>query len=809
MRRAHVAIGLAVLILAPMAIVHVVLRSSLPTLDGTIHAAGLSGPATVARDSLGVPTITATNRTDLAYATGFAHGQDRFFQMDLSRRLAAGELSELVGSVALEQDEAARRFRFRGVAREVVRQAPPELHALLGAYARGVNDGVASLGARPFEYWLLRSTPSPWLPEDSILVVHSMWWQLQYLGFNREIQRQQVNARLHGPDCEGGWKCGLSFFYPARTQWDAPATGTDSSGMVPAARLPANIPTPDVIDVRGSVPATVHAHVAIESPVVGSNNSAVAGSLTASGAAIVANDMHLSQRVPVVWYRARLRTAGATVAAAGADSGAGVDLMGLTLPGAPLLVAGSNGHIAWGFTNSYGKWLDVTFVPCTSVGSNALQTASGPVPLTVQTEEIRVHRAPTVVFPIRSGPGGVLLSARPGKGQCWFGSWLAQLPEATNLNLIELEKLTSVREALEVAPRIGIPHQNAIIGDREGHIGWTIFGRIPVAQGSTRSSGHPQWDDGAAHPHTLDPPSGRLWSANARVTSDPREERAIGGDVATLGAQYDLGARARQIRDDLQALEGGVQPAALLQIQLDDRAVFLTRWQQLLSRTLDADAVRNNPRRAELKRLVDSWEPEADAASVGYRIVRTWRDHTERTVWEMILDALHIEADESFTVPTQFEEPLWQLVTQQPLHMLAGRYPAWRDLLLQEVDATIAELLDRCAGIDQCTWGRHNTIRIRHPLSAAVPWLSGLLDMPTEEIPGDRDMPRVQGRSYGASERFAVSPGREAEGYLHMPGGQSGHPLSPYYRDGFDEWVRGEPLPFLPGAPQHTVTLMP
>jgi penicillin amidase len=804
-RRVHVAIGLAVLILAPIAIVHVVLRSSLPTLDGTIHAAELSGPATIARDSLGIPTITATNRTDLAYATGFAHGQDRFFQMDLSRRLAAGELSELVGSVALEQDEAARRFRFRGVAREVVRQAPPELRALLEAYARGVNDGVTSLGVRPFEYWLLRSTPSPWLPEDSILVVHSMWWQLQYLGFNREILRQQVNARLHGPDCEGGWKCGLSFFYPARTQWDAPATGPGPAAGTGSATdtIPepagANIPTPDVIDVRGSGPPTAHAHVAIESPVVGSNNSAAAGSLTASGAAIVANDMHLSQRVPVVWYRARLRTTNA----------AGVDLMGLTLPGAPLLVVGSNGHIAWGFTNSYGKWLDVTFAPCTSVGPNALQTASGSVPLTVQTEEIRVHGAVTVAFPVRSGPGGVLLSAHPERGQCWFGAWLAQVPEATNLNLIELERVTTVREALEVAPRIGIPHQNAIIGDREGHIGWTIFGRIPLDEGPNRSAGHPQWDDGAAHPHTLDPPSGRLWSANARVTSDPQEERAIGGDIATLGAQYDLGARAGQVRDDLQALQGGIQPAALLKIQLDDRAIFLTRWQQLLSRTLDAQAVRNNPRRAELKRLVDSWDARADTASVGYRIVRTWRDHTERTVWEMILDALHIEADESFTVPTQFEEPLWQLVTRQPLHMLAPRYPGWRDLLLQEVDATIAELLDHCAGIDQCTWGLHNTIRIRHPLSPAVPWLSGLLDMPTEEIPGDRDMPRVQGQTYGASERFAVSPGHEAQGYLHMPGGQSGHPLSPYYRDGFDEWVRGEPLPFLPGAAQHTVTLMP
>ena len=793
-----VAIACAALVLAVLAAVHVLLRGSLPQLDGEVASAGLAAPVTINRDRLGVATITAANRTDLAYGTGFAHAQDRFFEMDISRRLAAGELSELVGRLTLEQDTAARLFQFRAVAQEVIRQATPAQRAILEAYARGVNAGLAGLRARPWEYLVLGARPVPWKPEDSILVVHAMWWQLQYLGFHREIMRREVNERLGGALCGPEWKCALSFFYPPRTAWDAPAVGPAEPATPP---LP--IPTSDIIDVRGATPAASAAHVATAATALGSNNWAVAGALTSTGAALVANDMHLGQRVPIVWYHARLRMPASSGAA-------GLDITGVTLPGAPLVVAGSNGHIAWGFTNSYGNWLGVSLVPCSGAGEKQLQTAAGPVELHVQWETIHVHGEADVRLPVRSGPGGVLLEAHPDRQQCWFGSWLAQRPSATNLNLIELERVTSTQAALALAPTIGIPHQNAVVGDRDGHIGWSIFGRIPVDTGPQRSAEDSGWTDRLSQPHLLDPPSGRLWSANARVTSDPQQERAIGADTASLGSEYDLGARAAQIRDGLQALRGAATPADMLRIQLDDRAVFLTRWHDLLLGLLDAQAVQGRPQRAELRRLVASWDGAAATGSIGYRVVRTWRDQVEVAVWDMILDGLHIQADESYGPPTQFEEPLWRLVNDRPLHLLSARYAAWRDLLLAQVDATGVQLSAACTELARCTWGRRNFIRIRHPLSGAFPSiLSQALDMPAVELPGDIDMPRVQGQAFGASERFAVSPGHEEQGYFHMPGGQSGQPLSPYYRAGFMEWARGQPLPFLPGPTQHTLTLNP
>jgi penicillin G amidase len=785
----YITATLLALILGALVLAYCLLRASLPPLDGVLHQAALAAPVRIDRDNRGVPTIVASNRADLAFATGFVHGQDRFFQMDLSRRLAAGELSELFGALALEQDRSARRFRFRHVAQQVLARAPADERSILEAYTRGVNAGLASLSGRPWEYWLLGSPPSAWRPEDTILVVHAMWWDLQAGGIPRAIQRQDINDQLGGAVCEGGWKCAMRFFYPARSVWDAP-------DVAPSASSPAgdadDVPPPEVLDVRTrAAVSSADCPRPRELPAIGSNNWAIAGRLTASGSALIASDMHLTQRVPATWYHVRLRTTG--------GDGAALDLNGVTLPGAPALVAGSNGHIAWGFTNSYGSWLDVARVSCDSPGE---------LPMESVREIIRVHHAGDVTLEVNTSPQGVLLRAEPGRHTCWFGSWLAQNPDATNFALLNLEQASSVTDALAAAPAIGIPHQNLVVGDRDGHIAWTIFGRIPASNAAGRSLNPTGWTGAQTHPRLLDPPSGRIWTANARVTSDPQQEALIGGSVATLGADYDLGARSQQIRDDLLALEAPVTPAEMLRIQLDDRALFLARWHDLLLRLIDEGAMQGAPNRAAFKAVLNGWNGHASIDSSAYRLVRAFRDRTEASVWGMLMDALSIPDNERSPIPDQFEHALWQLVTQQPLHLLDRRYADWREFLLAQLDATIADLERSCRTLAECTWGARNTVTIRHPLSAALPLIGHLLDMPRLELPGDNNMPRVQDQTEGASERFAVSPGHESDGYFHMPGGQSGHPLSPYYRAGFLEWAHGEPLPFLPGATQHTMTLV-
>ena len=792
-----VAVLIGVFVVVPGVFLYTMLSGSKPKLDGNVAAPGLGASVKISRDSLGIPTIEAATRADLAYGTGFVHAQDRFFQMDLSRRLAAGELSEIFGAVALEQDRKARLFRFRHVAQTVLSQAPAEQRALITAYTRGVNAGLSGMRNRPWEYVALQVTPVQWREEDVVLVSFAMWWDLQYSSLRREQARRALNMRLRGPECANGWKCALEFFYPRGTSWDSPnsLTGSVAPGVV-------RIPTAEELNLRD--PRAIRSSGAIEvferQPVVGSNGWVVGGALTEGGGALVASDMHLGLRVPTVWYRARLQ-----LKAAGASAPT-LDLNGLTLPGAHVLVAGSNGHVAWGFTNSYGDWVDATFAPCTEVKDTAMQTVDGAIPLTTVNESISVKGAKQAMpLAVMTGPDGVLFEADPSTHRCWFGQWLATVPAATNFAIQQLENATSVAQVVDLAPTLGIPHQNLMVGDSEGHIAWTIAGRIPdTTDAKLRLTGTAPWTTAANHPRVVDPTEQRVWTANARSVDDPVAEALVGGDEAALGSEYDLGARAKQIHDDLAALTSPAKPADMLAVQLDDRGLFLQRWHDQLLRLLDDQAVRDAPQRAQLKKLVTEWNARATTDSVGYRLVRAYRTQVESAAWNMVLEGVGWSGPVP-PPPAQFEGALWEMVSQQPMHLLASHFANWRSFLLAQAD----EAIDTCPSFENCTWGAHNPVRVKHPMSAGLPLFASALNMPEIEVPGDHDMPRVQDGAFGASERFAVVPGREAEGYLHIAGGQSGHPLSPYYKAGYREWAEGRPLPFLPGAAEHVLTLDP
>jgi penicillin amidase len=187
-------IGLALLALVVVAIIAVLvaLRQSLPETEGVVKLDGLGAPVGITRDALGIPTIDASNRVDAARALGFLHGQERFFQMDLMRRAAAGELAALAGPVALRADRMFRIHRFREAAQRAVRAMDSIERRIVEAYAEGVTAGLAQLGARPFEYWLLRATPNPWLPEDTVLVNFAMWLDLQEANGEPDLSRAVV-----------------------------------------------------------------------------------------------------------------------------------------------------------------------------------------------------------------------------------------------------------------------------------------------------------------------------------------------------------------------------------------------------------------------------------------------------------------------------------------------------------------------------------------------------------------------------------------------------------------------------------------
>jgi len=761
------------------------LRASLPDLDGEIAAAGIKAPATIERDTAGIPVITATSRADLAYATGFAHGQDRFFQMDLIRRQAAGELAELFGPVAVDADKRYRFHRFRARARDVYERLTARERDMIDAYADGVNAGLASLDARPFEYFVLRVDPSPWEPTDSLLAVYNMYMQLNDSRARKEIRRGLAHRVLPGEV--------YAWMYPQGTSWDAPIMGEP--------RVPMPIPGPGIYTIRDVEDDAPAANEMGRYPLRGSNNWAVAGTLTASGRALVSNDMHLGHSAPNIWYQARLRVAGDNP----------VDVAGVTLPGSPFVISGSNTRVAWGFTNSYGDWTDAVLLqPGASEGT--YRTPEGDREFEVYVETIGVKDGEPVEYLVRETVWGPVLDDVDYPDGEIAVSWIAHKPEGVNLRMLDLETATSVPEALDIANTMSMPPQNFVTGDASGNIGWTIAGQIPVKSGFdpmlpadwSLEHGWHGWLGPAKYPRVVNPDSGRIWTANARVV-DADALRIIGD------GGYDLGARAQQIRDGLFA-RNTFSPEDMLAIQYDDRALFLSRWRDLLLDVLDEDVTSTDAALAEYRALAEDWIPRASPDSVGYRLVRAFRLEVERRVFHALTAPARAAYgdDVRLRVSNQFEGPLWALVTEQPMHLLPRNYDSWQQLMVDAVRRNIEWFETSYQGpLSERTWGERNTASIRHPLSRGIPVLGSFLDMPADPLNGDLDMPKAQGPGFGASQRYAVYPGDEAGSILHMPTGQSGHPLSEFYDHGHSNWVQGLPSPFLPGAAAHSLTLTP
>lgn len=802
-----------VLLVLVVGVAGLLLRASLPWLDGQFELAGLQGPVKLERDALGSVSIRASNRLDLARATGYAHAQDRFFQMDLLRRSSAGELAELFGARALDFDRQRRLHRMRHRAGLMLANQGAEQQALLQAYAEGVNSGLNALRAPPFEYLLLSQRPRRWTAEDSLLSAMAMYFDLQESSAATEASL----AWLY--DCLPN---AADFLAPPGTAWDAALSG----GPLP---LPA-LPDADQFDTRkASAPAwasgdqTANNELAQESAqasawtpwgnqiesgeqALGSNNWAVSGALTQHGAALVADDMHLGLRLPHIWYRLRL------IEEQAGDGIAKIDISGVSLPGLPFIVVGSNRHIAWGFTNSYGDFLDLIPLQLVDNDPTHYQTPDGERGMTLSTETIAVAGAAAVQLVVRETQWGPVIG-EDHRGRPLVWRWVAHDQTALTLTSFQaLEQLLDVESALKVAQRTGIPGQNFVVGDADGQIGWTIIGQIPRrspgfsgrlpgnwANGEAAWQG---WLDAAEYPQSLNPAQQRIWTANARVANGAALQRLGDGG-------YALGARAGQIRDRLMALEQADE-SDMLAIHLDDEAQFLARWRRFLLAELDSRALAEHAGRATLRELVLQWSGRAVADDAGYRLVREFRDRVRNRLYQdWTRQCPNPPGGRSYRGGWQAEGPLWRVLQERPAHFLPPEWTDWSQFILSQVDELISAAEAEAGQLADYRWGERNRLNMAHPMASGIPLFGRWLQMPAQALDGDRDMPRVQGRSFGASQRMAVSPGQEASGYLQLPGGASGHPLSAYFDAGHEDWVDGRPTPFLPGPAEHVLELFP
>ncbi|MGH8025659.1 MAG: penicillin acylase family protein [Pseudoxanthomonas sp.] len=794
----RIALLLLVLVVLAFATGWWLLRGSLPELEGELALPGLTAPVSIQRDALGVITLDAANETDMARALGYVHAQERYFEMDLMRRTSAGELSELFGPIAVDLDKERRVHRMRARVTADLDDFAGDKRAQLQAYTDGVNAGLAGLKVRPWPYLLLRQQPRRWELADSALTAYAMYFDLQDSQNTRELALWRIKTvvppALYALLTHDG------------TEWDAPLFGEPRGNAV--------LPGADAVDLaKLPVPATKDLVPLADKGTPGSNNWAVSGALTADGRAIVADDMHLGLRAPNLWFRARLRYADARA------PGGKVDISGFTLPGFPAIVVGSNGHIAWGFTNSYGDWADWAQLPACP------PNAQGCAKRTEFHESIKVAGAAPVDFLVRETAWGPILhEAKDGSALAL--RWTPQLRGSLRVSFTDLAVARDLDGAFAVADTAGIPAQNFTVADSSGRIGWRVIGGFPkrdpgclatepeqhvaipgvATAATTQTDGaapatcSPWMTDAAASPRLIDPPSHRLWTANNRTMDDAGLKLAGDGG-------YALGARAKQIRDDLFSRDRFTEKD-LLAIQLDDRAVFLQRWWALLQNQSKRSGT---PALAELAKAADHWEGRASTDSVSYRIVRAWRLAVHARIADGLTAPAQAELGEDFIMPDlpQLEGVVWPLLTQRPAHLLSRRFASW-DALLEDAARQARDDLVQRGPLPKSAWGARNVAQICHPLAKALPQpLKSALCMPADPLPGDGAMPRVQGPSFGASERMVVSPGHEADGVIHMPGGQSGNPLSPFWGAGHEDWVHGRPTPFLPGRAKYTLTLKP
>lgn len=760
-----------------------VLHASRPMLDGTLALPGLDAPVTITRDGEGVPTLTARTRPDLARAMGFLHGQERFFQMDLLRRLGAGELAELVGPAALDLDRAHRLHRFRALAQALLARQDPADRALLAAYTAGVNAGRAAQGHAPFEYTLLRVAPTPWRDEDSLLVVYAMYFDLQ----GSDGAGQRLRAALRNR-----WGADMTAFLdPELTPLDAPIDGSTA----PPPSMPATLPARPPAGIAPTLPAPLPA------PERGSNNFAVAGRLTATGSAMVANDMHLGLMVPNIWYRAR------QILRPDDTQPPTLDLTGITLPGEPYQIVGTNTHVAWAFTDGNIEAGDLIALDIPPGDPTHYRTPDGLKPFGTARETLCAAHETCHPMAIRTTIWGPV-NGQDAEGRPFVWHWSAEDAGAVDYRGIRaLESAGSVRAALDAAHRTGLPQENLLAGDRDGHIGWTIIGQVPRRIGLDDRLPH-SWADGSHRwdgmlppsdiPEILDPPDGRLWTANGRVVG--------GAALALLGdGGYADGLRAGRIRDDLHARDHFAE-SDLLAIQTDDHATVLRPWQTLLTAAIAA-----RPGRADLAAMapyVASWGEHARPDSIGYRLVRQYRAHALSLVFGAYAHALPGLPEATPRMPPRAAWAVQRLLTDRPAGLLPPGQPNWTAMDDAILNALAAEVR-AAGGVSSFRWGTANHVGIHHPLARAVPLLGHMTDPPDLPEAGDTLVPRVAVPGFGASERLVVSPGHEDTALFEMPMGQAANPQIPYYGAGQHAWVTGAPRPLLPGTTQWTLTLTP
>jgi penicillin amidase len=809
------------------------LHDSLPQVDGQISVTGLSAPVTVARDAHGVPHITAATVEDLVFAQAYITASDRLWQMDALRRHAAGTLAEILGSSLVEHDTMQRTLQLRAAADRALAVLPSDQKHWLDVYAAGVNASIAAQHDHlPIEFKILRYTPEPWTPRDSLLVGIAMFQDLTTT-FPEELDREALTAKLT-PDL-------LADLYPVGSWRDHPVgqPAVDLTApqpeieQVPLDESQSSLRSPDHLrdlEHAKAALAQISARYACEGCLSGSNGWAVSGAKTASGKPLLSSDMHLSHNVPGIWYMASL------------ESGS-FHVSGVTLPGTPFVIVGHNQHIAWGFTNLGAKVQDLYVEQTRGSGSSAEFQAADKSwhPLLHQSEVIKVKGGKDIDLDVTLTLHGnmatpILSPIYPHEKRAVALRWTLYDPADVSSPFFAINSASDWKSLCTAASLFGGPAQNLQYADDQGHIGYHAIGRVPV-RGSltTPTQLSPVPTDGRdplgewvgyipfdAMPQSFDPPGGIVATANSRVTPD--------GYQFPITLDWAEPYRNERIWKVLQA-KSGLKPADMLALQTDVYSDFDKVVAQRLAYAIDHANVDASHDAATAKRLHKAadilriWDGTVAIDSSAAAIT----DAARRAFWPLVLGPkLGVSEDEASKTGKDnpvnlyvWGEKLYaeeQIIVHQPARWLPAKYPDWNALLTAAVEKGLA---DEKAPSDLEKWhyGNVRPVDIEHPILSQSPALRLILGMPVgtgvQPQSGDGSTVKQVGLKFGPSERLTVDFGDLDHSTLNVVLGESPNPESPWFMDQWPAWYHGTtlPMPFsqaaTTSATAHTLTLTP
>ena len=788
----------------------------LPQVAGAVALPSLQKEATVDRDSWGVPHIHADSLDDLVEAQGYVMAQDRLWQMDLLRRLARGQLSEILGPKTLSIDKQYRTLGFSRAAERDIALLDAESRKLMDAYCRGVNKFIEQHQMNlPVEFSLLNYKPQPWQVSDSLVFTGYMYRTLPPF-WESKVSRARVTARA-GPDrakelfsedaSMDHFVVGDPNVADDGSEHSRADTGDedDDDDMPSDAVLKADLhPAPTIQNPEPFTGLTSALWPSLQTWIedsrreirhgLGSNNWVVSGAHTATGKPLLANDTHLELTIPPIWYEIHL-------------TAPGWDVAGVTFPGAPMVVIGHNDRIAWGFTNNGADVQDLYVETFNPAVPDEYRVKGAWTKAQIIDETIHVKGQPDEHLKVaitRHGP----IVQREGDN-AYALRWTATEPGGLANSYNWLGKARNWKEFREIMKRVWGPAQNAVYADVDGNIGYIMAARVPI-----RKKGHGEvpvpgdtddyeWTGYIPFdqlPQAFNPESGLIVTANARVVGPNYKPY--------LTDRWEEPYRTARIYDLLHD-KRDLRPEDMLKVQTDTYSfphLFLA--EQLSSAVKTAQP--NDARAQKLIERAKDWNGIAEADSP----LVSFLEATRHIALVLLLEP-YLGKDTSLYEwrSTSF---LQRILTERPAKWLPAAYKTYDELLCAAADRAVKRLAERSKSerIEDWPWKRFDSLEMLHPIGRQG-LLKRLLSITNQPQSGTMFSPRAATQTDGPAMRFVANPANWDDSILLIPAGQSGQFGSSHYTDQFSYWYEGKPIaaPFSDSAEtkvrRHTLILKP